>query len=98
ATVDWYNKVTDDILYSVPVPASVGLSAPTVNGGSMTNKGWDFEIGHNNKIGEVTYNVSFNLSTSTNEVTSILSPTFGSKRTIQEGLPYNSWYLTEWIG
>jgi hypothetical protein len=96
-TVDWYNKVTDDILYSVPVPASVGLSAPTINGGSMTNVGWDFEIGHNNKIGEVTYSVNFNLSTFKNEVTSILRPTYG-KTTIQEGLPYDSWYLTEWIG
>lgn len=94
ATVDWYNKVTDDILYSIPVPASVGLSAPTVNGGSMKNVGWDIELGHYNKIGEVTYNVNFNLSTFKNEVTSILRPTYGS-RTIQEGLPYNSWYLTE---
>jgi len=96
-TVDWYNKFTDDILYSIPVPASVGLSAPTINGGQMRNRGWDFEIGHNNKLGEVTYNVNFNLSVFKNEVVSILSPTYGNN-TIQEGLPYNSYYLIEWIG
>src|SRR5690606_35630786 len=39
ATVDWYDKVTDDILYNIPVPASIGLSAPTVNYGKMRNRG-----------------------------------------------------------
>ena len=96
-TADWFNKVTDDILYSVPVPASVGLSSPTVNGGKMKNTGWEFELGHNNKIGEVSYNVSFNLSTYKNEVLSIVRPSYG-RTIIEEGLPYNSWYLTEWIG
>ncbi len=96
-TVDWYNKFTDDILYSIPVPASVGLSAPTVNGGQLRNRGWDFELGHNNRFGEVAYNLNFNLSFFKNEVVSILSPTYGNN-TIQEGLPYNSYYMIEWIG
>jgi len=97
-TVDWYYKLTDDILYQIPVPASVGLSAPTVNGGQMKNTGWEFELGHNNKIGDLQYNVTFNLSTYKNEVLHILRPTYGSTNTIQEGLPYDSWYMVEWIG
>jgi hypothetical protein len=97
-TVDWYDKLTDGILYQIPVPASVGLSAPTVNGGSMKNTGWDFELGHSYHIGEVKYNVGFNLSFFKNEVLDIISPTLGSTNTIQEGLPYNSWYMTKWIG
>jgi len=97
ATVDWYDKVTDDILYQVPVPASVGLSAPTVNGGKMKNTGWDFELGHNNKIGEVTYSINVNLSTYKNEVLNILRPSYGTT-IVEEGLPYRSHYLTEWIG
>jgi len=96
-TADWYDKITDDILYSIPVPMSVGLSAPTVNGGKMRNVGWDFELGHNNTLGEVRYNVNFNISTFKNEVLNIVSPSFG-RQTVQEGLPYGSWYLTEWIG
>jgi len=96
-TADWFDKVTDDILYSVPVPASIGLSSPTVNGGKMKNTGWEFEVGHNNKTGEFNYNVNFNLSTYKNEVLNILRPSYG-QTIIEEGLPYNSWYLTEWIG
>jgi len=96
-TVDWYNKITNDILYSIPVPASVGLSAPTVNGGKMKNTGWDFEIGHANQIGEVRYDVTGNISFYKNEVLDIISPTLETN-TVQEGLPYGSWYMVEWIG
>lgn len=96
-TADWFNKITDDILYQIPVPASVGLSAPTVNYGKMKNTGWEFEIGHRNMIGEVTYNVNFNFSTFKNEVLSVKSPTYGN-RIIQEGLPFNAYYLIEMQG
>ena len=96
-TVDWYDKVTDDILYTIPVPASVGLSAPTVNGGQMKNTGWEFELGHANNIGKVKYDANFNISFYKNEVTSILSPTIGTNL-VKEGLPYGSWYMVEWIG
>jgi TonB-linked SusC/RagA family outer membrane protein len=92
-----YNKFTDGILYNIPIPASVGLSAPTINGGQMRNIGWDFDIGHRHNFGEVRYNVSFNFSTYTNEVIKIISPSYGTT-TVQEGLPYGSFYMVEWTG
>jgi TonB-linked SusC/RagA family outer membrane protein len=96
-TADWYDKFTDDILYTIPVPASVGLTAPTVNGGQMRNWGWDFELGHANNIGEIRYNIDLNISTYKNEVVKIISPTIGTN-IIKEGLPYQSYYMVEWIG
>jgi TonB-linked SusC/RagA family outer membrane protein len=96
-TVDWYRKFTDGILYGIPIPASVGLSAPTVNGGQMQNTGWDFELGHQHKIDQVQYNVAFNISTYKNEVIKIISPSYG-RTTVQEGLPYGSYYMIEWDG
>ena len=96
-TVDWYDKITNDILYSIPVPASVGLSAPTVNGGKMKNTGLDFELGHANQIGEFRYDVTGNISIFKNKVIDIISPTLATN-TVQEGIPYGSWYMVEWIG
>jgi TonB-linked SusC/RagA family outer membrane protein len=96
-TADWYRKFTDGILYGIPIPASVGLSAPTVNGGQLENIGWDFELGHANRIGEVSYNVAFNLSTYKNKVLKIISPSYGNT-TVQEGLPSNSYFLIDWDG
>lgn len=96
-TLDWYTKVTDDILYQIPVPASLGLSAPTVNYGSMKNTGIDFVVGSRKNFGDFSYNASFNYSSYKNEVLEILSPTYGNTTT-QVGLPFNSHYLIEFEG
>ena len=63
----------------------------------MQNIGWDFEVGHQYKIDQVQYNVAFNISTYKNEVVKIISPSYGTT-TVQEGLPYGSYYLIEWDG
>ena len=96
-TFDWYNKVTDNILYSIPVPASVGLSAPTVNYGKMKNTGFDFEIGHGKTLGEFRYDITANFSHYKNEVLRILAPSYGNT-TVQVGLPFNSFYMIEFDG
>ena len=97
AAIDWYNKVTDDILYQIPVPASMGLSAPTVNYGKMKNTGFDIQLGTTNRLGDLRYNVNLILSHYKNEVLRILAPSYG-KTTIQQGLPFNSHYMIEWAG
>lgn len=94
---DWYNKTTDDILYQIEIPASIGLAPPTTNYAKMRNKGFEIELGHLYKIKEFTYSVNFNLSRNRNEVLRISSPTYGTT-TIQEGLPWKSYYLVEWTG
>lgn len=96
-TVDWFNKVTDDILYQIPIPASVGLSSPTINYGKMKNTGWEFELGHRNQIGELSYDVNFNFTTFKNKVLDVVSPTYGNT-IVKEGLPFNAYYLIEWDG
>jgi TonB-linked SusC/RagA family outer membrane protein len=96
-TFDWYNKYTDDILYGIPIPASIGLSAPTVNYGAMSNKGFDFEVGSAKQFGDFGYDVTFNMSHFKNNVERILTPSYGNT-IIKEGLPFNSHYMIEWIG
>jgi TonB-linked SusC/RagA family outer membrane protein len=97
ATADWYNKLTDGILYQIPIPASVGLSAPTVNYGKMRNRGWELELGHRHQIGDFKYGISVNFSTNKNDVVSVKSPSYGNT-IVKEGLPFNSFYLIKWIG
>ena len=96
-TADWFNKVTDNILYGIDVPASIGLDPPTVNYAKMKNTGFEFEVGHSHKIGDVKYSINLNLSTFKNEVLKVKSPSYG-RTTIQEGLPWNTFYLIQWTG
>ncbi len=98
-TADWYNKVTDGILHQSSIPWSVGLNPPVTNFASMKNTGFEFTVGHTKAIGQdFRYGVNFNFSTYNNEVTKVARPTIGGERIIREGLPWNSFYLTEWIG
>ena len=96
-TADYFDKITKDILYNIDIPASVGLTSPTVNFAEMENKGFEFEAGHANKIGDFSYRISVNLTTYKNEVLKVKAPTYGTT-TIQEGLPWNTFYLVEQIG
>ncbi len=97
-TADWFNKTTYDILAQIPIPASMGLDAPTINYGKLGNKGWEFEIGHRNRIGQLDYNVNFNLTTVKNKVLEIPSTVYDGNKIAQVGLPWNSYYLIPWDG
>lgn len=94
---DWFRKTTFDILAAQPVPASLGLTSPTLNDGEMRNQGVELELTHQNKIGEVTYGVNFLISSAKNKLMQIRVPSKGTS--INEvGLPYGSYYLYEWDG
>ncbi|TXK31104.1 TonB-dependent receptor [Pontibacter qinzhouensis] len=94
---DWFRKTGFDNLASPPVPASLGLGAPTINNGEIRSQGIELELTHQNKVGEVTYGVNALISTARNKVIDIPVPSRGSL--IREnGLPFDSHFLYQWDG
>jgi len=69
-TVDYYNKKTEDMLVNVPISYTAGFidNFPTLNAGSIRNRGWELLATYRNTIGKLSYAVSANLSTVKNEV------------------------------
>lgn len=69
-TMDYYVKSTNDILLQVPIPLSTGsASNPIRNAGKIRNRGFEFAIGWNDRIGKGwTYSASFNGSFTKNKV------------------------------
>ncbi len=67
--VDYYKKITKDLLTPSSPPLSVGNSAPFVNAGDVTNTGFEFELGYRKRSGAFNYNVNLNFTTIKNEVT-----------------------------
>ena len=66
---DYYNKVTDDILLTRNIPVEVGNSNNmSDNMGKVRNRGIELAISHNNRIGDFSYTVGFNISKNWNEV------------------------------
>lgn len=94
---DLYNKDTEGILNQATIPASVGLSPPYINYGSMNNRGFEFLIGHRHMINELSYSVNFNFSRNRNEITKLISPSYGLQSN-QVGHEFGAHYMVEWIG
>lgn len=95
-SVDIYNKDTKGILISLPAPLEHGTSVvPNQNAGQVNNKGVEFDIRWNDKVGKVSYNVGFNMGFVTNKVTKFqgdVSSISGVYKT-QEGKPINQLYV-----
>jgi TonB-linked SusC/RagA family outer membrane protein len=68
-TVDYFNKKTTDLITPNTPPLESGNNASAVNGGDITNTGFEFQTSFKNSIGDFNYNLSGNLSTLHNEVT-----------------------------
>jgi hypothetical protein len=79
------------------VPASLGLTAATINNGTMRSQGIEVELRHQNRIGPVTYGVNVQFSTAKNKVLSIAVPSTGS--TVRRvGDEYDAYFLYQWDG
>lgn len=66
----YFYRKTTDILYkpSASYSSIFGLSVSQVNTGEVENKGWEFEIGHQNRLGDFSYHINGNFSIINNKV------------------------------
>lgn len=93
-TGDYYYKKTSDMLLTLGFPSYAGFSAPKQNAGDMHTRGWEFEVNWRDKIGDVSYGVSFNLSDYRSRMGYL-----GDRRTIvgdkiyEKGSYYYEWFM-----
>lgn len=104
--VDYYQRITRDLLLSVNVPSVSGFTTATKNIGKMENKGWEFGLNTRNLTGSLTWNTSANVSFNRNKVLA-LGPTgdpiksssgIGETNITQIGSPIGSFYGYRQIG
>ncbi len=70
-SAEYYQRKTDNLILSVPLPPSFGFINSTVaqNVGAMKNNGFELQLGYNDRIGDFRWNAIGNVSFVTNEVT-----------------------------
>ncbi|MDE6049187.1 MAG: SusC/RagA family TonB-linked outer membrane protein, partial [Paramuribaculum sp.] len=99
-TFDYYNELTDDALYSVPLSYTTGLGSSYRNIGKIRNSGIEFGVNgtafYNNDIlvtlfGNITWNKNKVVKLANGSIT-------GSYQIIEEGRPYRQYYLPEYYG
>lgn len=105
-SLDWYTKLTDGLLYNVPVPSIFGTSKITQNLGSIRNSGFEVEMNtHNIQNSDFSWSTSFNLSYNNNEVlqlgkenTTVIGSTNGQYNVLEVGMPMYYFYGYKRLG
>jgi TonB-linked SusC/RagA family outer membrane protein len=72
-TAEWFKRSTDNLILDVPLPPTFGFLNTTVkqNVAGMENKGFEFQLGYNDREGAFTWNASANFARTKNEVTKL---------------------------
>ncbi|TDB65959.1 SusC/RagA family TonB-linked outer membrane protein [Arundinibacter roseus] len=68
--LDYFSNRRTNILWSknASVPQSTGLSLPRENIGEVKNRGWEFNVGYRDQVGDFKYNFSVNGGYAQNEI------------------------------
>lgn len=91
-SVDYYIKKTTDLITANTPALEAGNTASSINAGDVENRGFEFDLGFKNKIGDLNYSINCNLSTLHNEVT-YLNPSLSRLPGANIG-PGGSWTAT----
>ena len=62
-SLDYYDNDTEDMIIGVAIAPSAGGGELQSNVGEINNKGFEISLNHNNRSGDFTYDVGFNLGT-----------------------------------
>ncbi len=65
---DYYNKINNDMLVNVAVPALFGATPPSTNQGKLDTKGFEMVLTWKDQVNDFKYSVSLQLSDSKNKL------------------------------
>jgi len=105
-SLDYFYKVTEDMLVKAPNPPSVGnASAAWINGGSVLNTGLELEATYRQSKTNWSYSIGGNLAFLHNEVLELDAPLYGGQvesgvwaTQTEVGQPIGSFYMLEMDG
>ena len=69
--IDWYRKMTKDLLVSIKPFPELGFNSQTVNSGEVLNTGLDIDLGWRDQIGDLHYSINANFNPLKNEVKAV---------------------------
>ncbi|OJV19475.1 MAG: hypothetical protein BGO30_06255 [Bacteroidetes bacterium 41-46] len=102
--IDWFNKESKDLIYSVALSPSTGYTSQDRNIGNLYNRGWEFDVTgviYSNKNFEASLNL--NATTYKNQITKLPEENrengiiSGNFRRVEGGSIYDFW-LRQWYG
>lgn len=100
ATIEYYTRGSDELLYSEPISLSKGFASTITNLGSMKNRGLEFNLTTTNiNKQDFVWTTNFNLSANRNEIIDIGQEEIKTSLGIlRPGSGISTLYLREWAG
>lgn len=98
-SMDYFYKLTEGILRGQQITALVGIGSPTINNGSMSNKGVEITLGHAKQINDkLDYWVNGNVTFAKNKLVKFGAKEIGGNSIREEGKELDAWYMYEFEG
>ncbi|RLJ23076.1 TonB-linked SusC/RagA family outer membrane protein [Chryseobacterium sp. 7] len=103
-SVEYYNRVTEDLIFPVPLPVSSGVPDNTIsrNVGTMYNRGFEFSINADViRTQNFTWNINANASTLKNQITELsngITEIINGTKKISVGHSIYDYWLRQWYG
>lgn len=100
ASYDIFEKNNVGMLSKVTYPSVLGGEAPKTNSGHFNTKGWEVILSWRDRIKDLSYNVSINMSDTKTMVTEVEgADNYGAgKNGVVNGYPYQSWFVYQTDG
>jgi TonB-linked SusC/RagA family outer membrane protein len=99
-TIEFYRRISSNLLFAVPLPSSSGITSIDKNIGEMYNQGIEFRVGVDAvKKANFIWNIDINTSTVKNEITKLPQEEIisGTKKLMVGHSIYDFW-LRDWYG
>ena len=90
----FYNKRKQMLIYNrgtTPTTSGIASKLPPVNGGEMDNKGFDFTLGYNGRVSDLTFRVGVNAGYNRNKVVYMNEITAAPSYQWQTGHPWSAY-------
>lgn len=103
-TIEYYNKLTKDLLFSTPTSYVTGFGSKMSNIGELKNSGLEFSVSSQNiKTKDFTWNTDFNLTWQKIKVNKLpngddVQYGDGNMYLLREGESMHTFYLPKWKG
>jgi len=96
--LDYFVKTTTGILRPQQVPGYSGVGSPSVNQGTVDNKGFEVVLGHRQRVGQVDYGVEGNFSRYKNTLRNFGAPAYNGNTFMKEGYEINRYFMYQGDG
>ncbi|GEM_PF-1135144 len=95
---DYFYRLRSNVLgkRSVSMPDVVGASLPSVNYAKYGNRGFELDLEHSNRVGELTYSIGANLTWTREKTILVDESSFGNEEERRRGEKSGKWTNRWW--